>query len=413
MKRFFTRYIFILLAFGYFHSLGAFQIEFSMPDSADVIATARQLIQQKQFATAHALLDSAITLYGPIPSLVCLEIENVLEHHFTHKDFKTFYLRNYPQHWEESQTAQIQNSAIRFLRYPDRILKKLLEKNPKAACAYRLLGDYYNLILNNKLETYTLSRKEIADLEKQIVENYSKAVELGLQDKEIYLWLGDYYQQQNNFKRAKWYYQKTLDVNPNDPIANFRLAQIYYQEKQYSQAVARASSALDNFSDDDIYLRYDALILLAESYRELGEMDDFVDAIVEAIQFLPDQQRAYLLLIDYYDAKGQLQEAEQLFRQMLLHNPYDRPGFERLEKFVVEHNDFLFSENLFNDLIVRFENNDEVQGNLYWFRGNILWQQGLTEEAQQMWQLAKKYLKKCYPPNHPILKEIGRPPGTG
>ncbi len=401
------------IIFGLLSPLVAQEVEFVLPDSAEVIPTAQSFIQQKQFATAHALLDSAIAIYGPIPAFICLEIENVLQHHFTHKDFKTFYLRNYPQQWDNSQSLKIQSTAIRFLRYPDRILKKLIEKSPQSACAYKLLGDYYNLILSNKLETVSLSKSEIDHLEKQIVANYLQAVALGLKDNDVFLWLGDYYQRQNNFKQAREFYEKTLEVNPNDPIANFRLAQIYFQEKQYSQAVARAKNALDNFSEDDIYLRYDALILLAQCYRELGERDAFVDTIIEAIQFLPDHQRAYLLLIDHYEKKGQLQEAEQLFRQMLIHNPYDRPGFERLEKFVIDHNDFLFSENLFEDLVVRFENNDEVLGNLYWFRGNILWQQGLTAEAQQMWQLARKYLKKCYPPNHSIFKKIGRPTRTG
>ncbi len=401
---------YIVLVIGLLSSqrVSAQAVEFTLPDSAEVISVAQTYIAQKQFATAHALLDSAIEVYGNVPQFICLQIENVLQHHFTHKDFKTFYLRNYPESWSATHSLQLQNAAIRFVRYPNRILEKLIEKAPETACAYKLLGDYYNLILSNKLETFNLSRKEINQLEKTILENYERAVANGYQDPEVFLWLGDYYQRQKQYRQAQHYYELTLAVQADNAVANFRLAQIFFQEKQYSQAITRARLALDNFSDEDIYLRYDALILLASSYRALGETDAFMDAITDAIQFLPDQQQAYLLLIDYYDENGQIQEAETVFRQMLLHNPYDRPGFRRLEQFVVKHNDFLFSESLFEELVVKYENNDEVLGNLYWFRGNILWKQGLAEEAQQMWQLATKYLKKCYPPNHSIFKEIGK-----
>ncbi len=407
-------YIVIFIVFwGGFSILRAQAVSFVLPDSAEVISTAQTYIEQKQFASAHALLDSAIHVYGLVPQFICLQIANVLQHHFTHKDFKTFYLRNYPESWNNARSLQLQNTAIRFIRYPNRILEKLIEKNPKIACAYKLLGDYYNLILSNKLETFTLSQKEIQQLEKQILDNYEKAVANGYRDPEVFLWLGDYYQRQKQYRQAQQYYQKTLQVQHNNAVANFRLAQIYYHEKQYSQAITRARLALDNFSEEDIYLRYDALILLAKSYHALGETDAFIDAITEAIQFLPDQQQAYLLLIAHYEEQGQIPEAEAVFRQMFVHNPYDRPGFRRLEQFVVKHNDFLFSEALFEELVVKFESNDEVLGNLYWFRGNILWKQGLTGEAQQMWQLATKYLKKCYPPQHPIFKEIGRISRTG
>ena len=46
-------------------------------------------------------------------------------------------------------------------------------------------------------------------------------------------------------------------------------------------------------------------------------------------------------------------------------------------------------------------------GNIYLYRGNILFRQGLADEARKLWEISRGYFKKCLPENHPIFKQIG------
>ncbi|NOX37337.1 MAG: hypothetical protein GXO78_07355 [Calditrichaeota bacterium] len=376
-------------------------------DSASVVKDAQQLIQKKQFASAHKLLDAAIQAFGLQPVFACQMVENALKNHFTHRNFQIFYLRDYPSQWNGGSADSLRNFEVVSLRYPDRVLKKIIELHPDYAPAYKLLGDYYDMQLSYQAESNMLKKQSIQEIENRIFDNYQKVVKLGIKDAYVFRWLGDYYFKQDHFNKAKEFYLRNVENNFEDPISYFRLAQIYFQEKQYSQGFKYANLALQKFSEDEIYMRYESLRLAALSLLNLGEEERFLDYEFEAIHLLPDQQDAYLDVMEYYDRKGEVATIENLIREMLKNNPYDRKGFEYLEKFVVKYNNFLFSEKLFEELIVKFESSDEAMGNIYMYRGNILFRQGLTDEARKLWEISRGYFKKCLPENHPIFKQIG------
>ncbi len=384
-----------------------FAREISPLDSANVVRDADRLIQNKQFASAHQLLEKAIQAFGLQPVFACLMVENALKNHFTHRNFQVFYLRDYPSQWNGGRNDSLRNFEVVSLRYPDRWLKKIIERHPDYGPAYKLLGDYYDMQLSYQAESDMLKKQSIQEIENRIFANYQKVVKLGLKDAYVFRWLGDYYFKQEHFNKAKDFYLRNVENHFQDPISYFRLAQIYFQEKQYSQGFKFANLALQKFSEDEIYMRYESLRLAALSLLNLGEEERFLDYEFEAIHLLPDQQDAYLDVMEYYDRREDVATIEKLVREMLKNNPYDRKGFEYLEKFVVKYNNFLFSEKLFEELIVQFESSDEAMGNIYLYRGNILFRQGLADEARKLWEISRSYFKKCLPENHPIFKQIG------
>ena len=373
-------------------------------DSTRVIRMADSLIQHKQFATAHALLDSAIRTFGFRPEFVCRMVQNALNNYFTQQNFQIFFLRDYASH---PQPGKPDGFFVLSLRYPDRWLKKVIEQFPDYALAYKLLGDYYDMRLSQLAEADFIDKQKVKEWEDKTCTAYLKAVKLGMKDANVFRWLGDYYWQRSQVERAKEYYYQNIQNHFEDPLTYFRLSQISFRLKQYNQALQFVQRALDGLGGEEIYMRYEALRLAAQCLLNLGEKEQFLEYINEAIHLIPDQQAAYLNLLDYYDQNQDVSKMENVFREMFQYNPYDRKGYEYLEKFVVKYHNYLFSEKLFERLILRNENSDEALGNIYWSRGDIAYHQGLIEDAQRYWNISRDYFRKYLPPDHPVFKQIG------
>lgn len=371
------------------------------------LSNADQLIQQKKYAAAHVVLDSAIRTVGFEPYLVNPMVNNVLKNHFMHRDFRIFYLRNEAENGKASSGEKSPAAAPVAVRYPERMLKSLVEQNPQSAWSYKLLGDFYRLQLAENPSLKVLAEEKYTEMQGKIAANYVRAAQLGYNDADVNSWLGAYYQARSQVKLARQYYLLNLSGNADDPAALCNMAEIYLAEKQYSQAYNHAVKALQSAAELSLSRRYKATRLAAVSLYHLGEEARFTDYIAECIQISPDIQDAYIDLLAYYEEKNDAANSRRVLRQMLLNNPYEEKGYKSLERFSVKRNEYPFAEKLLEELMLRFEHYDEAMGNIYRFRGNLAFHQGFADDAKKLWDLSRRYFSRCLPEDHPILKQIG------
>jgi len=374
-------------------------------DSTAHLEKAKSLIQDNKFASANDYLETIIHEGGFQPDLVCLQVENALRNHFYQKDYASFYLTdttvaNLPD-------ASDKSFIITYLHYPDRLLQRVIDLYPDYGEAYKLFGDFFRLRLNNPINPIVVNSKAVKDIEEKIFQYYNKASQLGYNSSSVNLWLGHYYQTKNQFDNAVEFYQKNLDSRFHDTMTFFYLTEIFYQEKQYSQSYDFALKALPGLSLSKIDTRYKALRIASLSLFNLGEIERFKKYINECIRLLPDRQESYLALLEYYDQNKDVDKMEKSIRTMLDNNPYDLAGYNFLENFVVKYDRYLFSEQLFANLMMKHENSDQVMGNIHWYRGNIAFHQGMVEEAKKLWEISRNYFSKYLPEDDPLLKKIG------
>jgi tetratricopeptide (TPR) repeat protein len=388
-----NRSFFLLFIIIFFKS-GFSQDVYSYLNQAD------DLIQKKNYASAHAVLDSAIRTLGFQPNLVCPMVDNVIKHYYLHRSYKIFYLKN-----NESDEKTI-NEVVVF-RYPDRLLKKSLEQNSQFAPAHKLLGDFYNLQLSENKELKTLSPEIYDSIRDKVFSSYLRAVQLGYNDVNVNVWLGKYYKDTDQPKLARQYYQMNIDNGEEDPQTFCYLAEIALAEKKYSQAYNYASTALQDYVSLTPILRYQATRWAALSLYNLGEEARFLDYIYECIQLFPDNQEAYLDLLQYYENKNDTERSQKIIRQMLLNNPYDESAYKYLERYCVKRNNYTFGEKLFEEMMVVFEHSDEAMGNIYRFRGNLMFHRGFTEDAKKLWDISRIYYSRYLPEDSPVLKQVG------
>ncbi|GEM_PF-3295178 len=375
------------------------------PDSTSYIEEAEQLIQQQKYAAAHRILEEAIQTIGFQPIVICPLIDNVLTHFFWQKDLEIFYLKDSLDYHQTEASQSFANSDVVVFRYPERILKKIIGENPQFARAYKLLGDYYRL--KSELSVNDLNESIRDELREKVFTYYHRAEKLGYQSSMVNRWLGIYYYENGQPRIAKEYFLRNDTENFSDIVSCYYLSEIFYQEKQYSQGYNYAMKALQDSRYLGLDMRYNAMHTAALSLYHLGEESRFLDYILQCLQLFPDDDTAYLDLLDYYESKSDLTRMKKIIRQMLLNNPYDEKGFKYLERFCVKNFEFDFGIALFDEMMVKYEYSDQAMGNIYRFRGDLLFQQGNVDEARRLWDVSRSYFIRYLPEDSPQLKEIG------
>ncbi len=376
-------------------------------DSVFFMQQVQDLIQQKQYASAHNLLDERLQKEGMRAFYVCWMVRNGLQHFYRQTNYDIFYLKDEDNHVSGVAADSLKGIRTARLRYPQRMLQMIIDQRPQYAWAYKLLGDYYNIQFRDLTNFDFVQNTGVKDLEQKILKNYSQAQKLGFKSFQTYRWLGDYYMSTNALDTAQSLYLKSIKIEPKDAISLYHLAEISSQKKLFTQAYNYANEALKYFSPSDVYLRYDALLLSAESLKELGELDKFLYYMNDCIQSLPKMQAAYIDLAHFYDERGQTAKSEKMLRRMLLNNPYDLEGYRVLEQYIVAHQSFYFGDSLFDAMLMKYENWDEVLANIYWSKGNLSYYQGLSGEAKKYWDISRNYMRRYLPDDSPILKQVG------
>lgn len=376
-------------------------------DSLLLLQQVNILIQQENYATAHILLEEYIEQHGMKPDLTTLMISNGLTHYYRHENYEFFLLKDATKTPPNSNDLKPQEIRIGRLRYPQRILENLLQQNPDYGYIYKLLGDYYDIQLKDLNNFEFAKSTNIKTLEEKIFSYYSEADRKGYQDFYVCRWLGDYYANNNQLNLAEKYYQRNVTKAVSDPISLYRLAEIYSQKKLYTQAYNYAQEAINRFPSEDIYLKYDALRISANSLRELGEYDRFLKTINESIQLIPDLQDSYLDLIQFYSSPMQSEKIEPLYAEMFMTNPFERGGYRSFENYIVNSENYPFADSLFNTMLLKYENWDEVLANIYWSKGNLAFHKKFTSESSRFWEISRNYMRRYLPANHSQIKQVG------
>ena len=363
---------------------------------------ARIFIDDGRYATAHHLLDSLVRANPLDAAPVCLMIENVLLHHDGHRDHRVFYLQD---RWEQI-AGNTPRKVEKIFWYPQRVLRKLLQTVPDHARALKLLGDFYRLKFEVALRS-TDSQLVAREMQKKVFVNYQRAVKFGERQPAVNRWLGNYYLQMGDSRNAHIYFEKNLNPRMLDAESLCRLAELYYIDKKYSQAYNAALLAIQNSDQLEKSLYYTASRCAALSLFNLGEIPQFLEHAAACKEIYPDVQDAYLDILAYYDSRDDISRMQEEMREMLIHNPFDRDGFRFLENYSVRQADHLFAEGLLEEIGMRFENADEVMGNIYLFRGNLAYHRGENDAAQRLWDISRNYFQRCLPENDEVFRQIG------
>lgn len=147
--------------------------------------------------------------------------------------------------WQDAKRAYEQARSVG----PD-----LWMAHRRAADIYRILGDkkkaapaYADAVKfgDNRYETRFLRARSLVDAEN--LEAAILLLEELLQEKptpEVHVALGEAFEMQKRDVAALDNYRKAVELDPNEPVAQYRLARIYYEQREYKKAVEGFDAAL-------------------------------------------------------------------------------------------------------------------------------------------------------------------------
>ncbi len=395
----FSQVTFIILLFASF-----LRSQTSPEDSVLLNQQIQDLIVQKQYASAHLLMQDYLLQVGPKPYYVCWMVENGLQHYFRHQNFQIFYLKDEAIPEQDSSRS----IPVARLRYPQRLLNSLLYQHPGYARAYQLLGEYYLIQMEYLTSLEFPDTNRINNLEKLVFKYFTQAEKLNYQSARVNQWLGCYYRRMNQIDLAEKYFLRNIQEPYHDAVSYLNLAEISYQQKKYTSAFNYAMAAVKYFSPVEIYQKYRARRLAARSLLALGDDERFLQNIRQCLQTIPDLQDAYIDLFKYYEDHGMGEQAEKVLKKMLLTNPYDREGYSVLESYILRQKNFYFGDTLFEEMLLKYENWDEVLANIYWSKGNLAYYQGLKSEAEKFWEISRNYMRRYLNQDDPLFKQVGQ-----
>ncbi len=132
-------------------------------------------------------------------------------------------------------------------------------------------------------------------------------------------WFNRAFQEQNTDRKIE-YYQKSIQLNPQDPESHNNLGILYKKKGMYAEAIKEyeAALAISGYETPE-YAHYNLGIL----YRDRAIYQEAIDHFKKVVQINPRYVKAYNAMGLAYKALGQYEEAIQSFKQAIELDPND------------------------------------------------------------------------------------------
>lgn len=258
--------------------------------NADVLSAAQKLIDEKKYESAYVLLDNADP-NNENPDVVLLKEDIVLNYFVSSMMHQVFALKDLKKNEDIMQYRGQTGTFSMFAFQVDSVLLKLIAAYPDNCKLYRGLALYYNEVLN-KYGGWLSGEKE---LEQNIIDNGTKAIDGGCADYATYHNMGVVILMQEKNEQGIPYLQKATELDPEQADAHYNLAYAYLFANQHDSALRHVKISLDLYKDKE--LKGDAARMAGQILMEKGEYRDALKYFELADKLVPN---------DYYNLRPML-----------------------------------------------------------------------------------------------------------
>ncbi len=218
------------------------------------------------------------------------------------------------------------------------------------------------------------------DRYQKAVVNYKRSLEMRFDSEWAYLNLGGSLSALGHFPEAEYSYKQALYFNPGVVDAKERLAQLYFKQARYDEALPLLDQLETESSDllESVFFkasihyergeireavgylrriveeadRADAYLLLSKCLRQGGEIEEAYVSVTRLLELAPDEDPAwaeYLSVGETYHEAGNLERAELIYRAYLERTPESDRVWQNLAIL-------LFGDDRFDNAFTAFAN---------------------------------------------------------
>ncbi len=130
--------------------------------------------------------------------------------------------------------------------------------------------------------------------------------------------LGSIFYAREDFDRAEYYFREAARLKPAEAKYSYNLGLIQMKKKNTEEAARYFQKALDSGSNDPEIYRY-----ISEAFVSMGQSSLAIQALKKALLLKPNDVDSIFALAELYYKKGELVEAENLFRRIIRMTPGD------------------------------------------------------------------------------------------
>jgi tetratricopeptide (TPR) repeat protein len=202
------------------------------------------------------------------------------------------------------------------------------EKYDEAIKAYQQLEEKFGFneqIYIARQQLYRASGKD-----KEAYLEIEKLIKTNPSIPEYYGIMADMYKLDGNKAKALEYYNKVLQIDPNNGFVHFSLATFYVQNKDLENAFAHAKAGFSN-PDVEIETKVQLYLMLITSPDEQKLNDGQIEELVKLIGTAhPNDSRSYSIHADFFIQRGKFEEARDYLRKSLSVDPNSYSIWEQL-----------------------------------------------------------------------------------
>ncbi len=140
--------------------------------------------------------------------------------------------------------------------------------------------------------------------------------------------IGASHQQLNNMELAKEYFEKSSELNPNDPQIVYNLANLEYRDKSYQKAFDLYHKALNNNLSSPL-----VLVQMGRCLMGLGSLEDAAILFDNALESDPKCEQAYIEHAEIMALKNDPEATIDYFYKALDINPSSPLALQRLARY--------------------------------------------------------------------------------
>jgi len=212
------------------------------------------------------------------------------------------------------------------------LLKKAVDLDTEFAMAYfEMSTNYLYLAQPDQAEKFILKSLDYSDRlsdkeyyllqgyvsdtllksPKKALENYKKILELYPNDDETYMLIAAVYRNIEEWDLSIENCEKVLSINPNNDIAYNNLSLIYTAKGLYDKAVEVMDSNKEHFTNQAFIPKFKCY-----AFFGMGKYDLAFLEVENLLALDPDNPDSIRLKGNLYHAKGDLPEAEKIYREL-------------------------------------------------------------------------------------------------
>ena len=294
-----------------------------------------------------------------------------------------------------------QTGAYFFEFKIDTVLLKLIEKDSSDYRLVKALGDFYYNTFQTIGDNWFLPARTLLE---KFNESYHLAWQNGIYDANSLYAMAFYYSVFEDYGNASYWYERSLELEPDDPLVAYGLAVNNLLNKQPEKGIEPMEHAYHLFKDS--LKKGDAARILGIMYYQTNHKELALKMFLKADSLSPFYHPNQMFLLRSQLQMGQQEPAIALAKIIFAQAPVD-PDVpdELLEMFRTEGEGKLL-ETLFRSLLKEYKHNPEANGNLRFHYGKLLFLEGNPRRSVRMFKKSRSQFRKVLPPGHHVFKML-------